>query len=233
MSGITDSAKFNKNSSYYVEIDPNGGGGDVIQGNLQVTGNISVGGTSTLTGAVNTGSLTVAGASSLTGGLTVDVLGCSSITGGSGAPAGFPFGLTASGGSITGFNSTRSNAVLNISTTTTDQNINWAGVPLYINGYVRGAGANYSINIILPADIQTNPIYRGMQIVYATIETAAPGSRAVSINIRDHASNLLTSSTLLNPAYWSLDARLGAVGDSSNPYGLWVVANENTNITFA
>ena len=208
-------------------------GVSTLTGAVNAGSTLSVTGTSTLTGAVNSGPITVAGASSLTGGLTVDVLGCTQITGGSSTAAGFPYGLITTGGSITGFNSTRSNAVLNISTTTVDQTINWAGVPLFINGYVRGAGANFSINIILPADIQTNPTYRGMQILYALVQTAAPGSRAVSINIRDSASNLLTSSTLLNPAYWSLDARLGAVGDSSNPYGLWVVSNENTNITFA
>ena len=49
----------------YVPLIPSaGGGGDVIPGNLQVTGNIAVGGTSTLTGAVSTGALTSASVTS-------------------------------------------------------------------------------------------------------------------------------------------------------------------------
>ena len=52
MSGITDSSKFNKNSPYYVAVDANAGGGDVINGNLQITGNLGVGGTTNLTGTL-------------------------------------------------------------------------------------------------------------------------------------------------------------------------------------
>jgi hypothetical protein len=76
MSGITDSAKFNKNSSYYVEVDPTGGGGQIIQGNLQVTGNISAGGDTTTAGLASSGSLTVAGASSLgSNGISITTVG--------------------------------------------------------------------------------------------------------------------------------------------------------------
>jgi len=76
MSGITDSAKFNKNSSYYVEVDPTGGGGQIIQGNLQVSGNISAGGGLAVVGQSSTGSLIVQGASQLgSGGVGVTSVG--------------------------------------------------------------------------------------------------------------------------------------------------------------
>jgi len=75
MSGITDSAKFNSNSSYYLANEPSTAGGtDTINGNLTVTGNTSslgslsagttltVSGTATLGGAVNaTGLITSLG----------------------------------------------------------------------------------------------------------------------------------------------------------------------------
>lgn len=75
MSGITDSAKFNSNSSYYLANEPSSAGGtDTINGNLTVTGNTSslgslsagttltVSGTATLGGAVNaTGLITSLG----------------------------------------------------------------------------------------------------------------------------------------------------------------------------
>jgi len=76
MSGITDSAKFNKNSSYYVEVDPTGGGGQIIQGNLQVSGNISAGGDLAVVGQSSTGTLIVQGASQLgSGGVGVTSVG--------------------------------------------------------------------------------------------------------------------------------------------------------------
>jgi len=63
MSGITDSAKFNKNSSYYLEIDPPAGGGQIINGNLVVNGNENVNGN-----VQNSGSNTVGGAVTILGG---------------------------------------------------------------------------------------------------------------------------------------------------------------------
>jgi hypothetical protein len=52
MSGITDSAKFNNSTSYYVPKVPAPGAGDVITGNLQVTGTLEVGGAVTIDGAL-------------------------------------------------------------------------------------------------------------------------------------------------------------------------------------
>jgi|FreactcultureFD7_1027221.scaffolds.fasta_scaffold06290_6 hypothetical protein len=48
----------------YVPLIPSAGGGDVIPGNLQVVGNLAVGGTSTLTDTVSTGALTSASVTS-------------------------------------------------------------------------------------------------------------------------------------------------------------------------
>lgn len=70
MSGITDSAKFNNNSSYYIAIEPNTGGGEVINGNLQITGNLGVGGTTLTTGLTTSGSLNIVGTASLGSGGT-------------------------------------------------------------------------------------------------------------------------------------------------------------------
>ena len=73
-SSLTDGAKFNQNSSYYVAIDPTAGPGDVIQGNFTITGNLAVGGASSLT------TLSVSGASTLTG--AVNATGLVTATGG-------------------------------------------------------------------------------------------------------------------------------------------------------
>jgi hypothetical protein len=69
MSGITDSAKFNKNSSYYLEIDPPAGGGQIINGNLVVNGNETINGNTNVNGnIINSGSNTVGGTVTILGG---------------------------------------------------------------------------------------------------------------------------------------------------------------------
>jgi hypothetical protein len=89
MSGITDSAKFNKNSSYYLEVDPPAGGGQIINGNLQVTG------TTTLLG--NNNALQVPNGSILANGVG-STNGYVSVSGGNATAATFPLGLTTAGG---------------------------------------------------------------------------------------------------------------------------------------
>ena len=118
MSGITDSAKFNKNSSYYVEIDPAGGGGQVIQGNLQVSGNISAGGNTNTTGSTTTGSLVVTGASQLgSGGVGVTAVGAGGlqVLGATTTNALTSIGNISSGGTIASVGAMNSNGLLTAS----------------------------------------------------------------------------------------------------------------------
>lgn len=149
MSGITDSSKFNKNSSYYVEIDPAAGGGQVIQGNLQVTGNISAGGNSTTTGTAQAGSLAVTGASS-TGSL--NVAGASTLSGAVTASAGLAVtGNSILTGSLTATGLTTAGGGLNVSgaaalggALTTNGLTTASGGLNVSNGAIIGGGLNSS-----------------------------------------------------------------------------------------
>jgi hypothetical protein len=73
MSGITDSAKFNSNSSYYLANEPSTAGNtDTINGNLTVTGNInSVGSISSGTTLAVQGATTIGGSLNVTGAVTM------------------------------------------------------------------------------------------------------------------------------------------------------------------
>ena len=100
MSGITDSARFNNSSNYFISADPIGNIPQTINGNLLVTGNTATG---TISGAAGgilpvTGGLSVTGNAGVSGALTSGTFNCSGnvVTGGSlGAGA-----LTVSGSSI-------------------------------------------------------------------------------------------------------------------------------------
>jgi hypothetical protein len=89
MSGINDSAKFNSTSSYYVEATPFGGG-QIVNGNLQVTGGISAGagvtvtGPGSFTGTLASGAATITGAAAVSGALSsssLNVTGPAVVTG--------------------------------------------------------------------------------------------------------------------------------------------------------
>jgi len=197
MSGITDSAKFNKNSSYYVEIDPAGGGGQVIQGNLSVSGNISAGGNSNTTGLASAGSLSVSGITTLgsngtslitvgAGGLSV--LGNTAVT-----------GVTNSGsfislGPVKAQHATRK-INLNVSDNITDPiTVPWTGVTQQLMGVIQGAGNNFSVNYTMPADIFTNPDYIGMTIAEGCLVFTA--TRVVGLGVIGPAGNVIVSGFL-------------------------------------
>jgi hypothetical protein len=194
MSGITDSAKFNKNSSYYVEIDPTAGGGQVIQGNLSVSGNISAGGNNTTVGLASSGSLTVSGVTSLgnngtsltsvgAGGLAV--LGNTAVAGVTNS------GSFVSIGPVKAQNATR-RINLNVSDNITDPiTVPWTGVTQQLMGVIQGAGNNFSVNYTMPADLLTNPDYIGMTIAEGCLVFTA--SRVVGLGVIDSSGAVIVS----------------------------------------
>jgi hypothetical protein len=139
----------------------------------------------------------------------------------------FPFGLT-SAGNVAGINSIR-DRVENYTNATTDQTINWAGSTYYISGLIQGAGPSFSVNVILPADIGTNPAYRGMQIFKGDILIPS-STRTVTVTIKDSALTQLLTFTLLSQGRWSIWAMLGAPGDANNALGLYYTAQNCTNM---
>ena len=87
MSGITDSARFNNSSNYFISADPIGNIPQTISGNLLVTGNTATG---TISGAAGgtlpvTGGLSVTGNAGVSGSLTSATFNCGGnvVTGGS------------------------------------------------------------------------------------------------------------------------------------------------------
>jgi hypothetical protein len=120
-SSITDGAKFNSNSSYYLARDPSDQGpGDTISGNLTVTGNVAIGGTTTSTGqitanggiAVQSGNLSVSpGASNLS---AVNASGALTVVGASNLTSVVASGnLTVAGNGVIGTPSTSTSLTVN------------------------------------------------------------------------------------------------------------------------
>ena len=81
MSGITDSAKFNNSTSYYVPKVPSPNSGDVITGNLTVTGNLGVGGAFNVDGNITSTDGTVNVNDNLAVNGNVPITGNLSVTG--------------------------------------------------------------------------------------------------------------------------------------------------------
>jgi hypothetical protein len=150
-----------------------------------------------------------------------------SISGPTASSPNFPYGLT-SAGNVVGINSMR-DRVVNYTDAVSDQTIVWAGSTYYINGLIQGAGPSFSVNVILPADIATNPAYRGMQIFRGDILIPST-TRTVTVTIKNSALTQLLTFTLLSQGRWSLDATLGAPGDVNNALGLFYTAQNNTNM---
>jgi hypothetical protein len=191
MSGITDSAKFNKNSSYYVEVDPAGGGGQVIQGNLQVSGNITAGGDSSTVGSVSGGSLNINGASNL------GVNGVSLSTVGAGGLA--VLGQIASTGLIGGQNglAITGNTVLTGALTTTA--LTTAGGGLSVNGVSALGGATTSAGLLTAGAglaVTGNSTVSGSATANkVTSLTAVSGQnaiRAITTNVSDNITDPIT-----------------------------------------
>jgi len=143
------------------------------------------------------GTLTVTGAgggSGVSGGLTVDVLGCPSITGGASTPAGFPFGLTSPGsvsaGVLQGFNQTRGFGA-NVSDYVTDYPFTYAGTPLVLGGVIAGAGPNFTVTITMPADLTTNAAYNGRTILDGILQFSGGSTRNVTIVVNNSAGTQL------------------------------------------
>ena len=71
---------------------------------------------------------------------------------------------------------------LNVSDNVTDPiTIPWAGVTEQLMGVIQGAGANFSVNYVMPADLLTNNDYIGMTIAEGTL--VFTGTRVVGLGI--------------------------------------------------
>ena len=71
---------------------------------------------------------------------------------------------------------------LNVSDNVTDPlTVPWTGVTQQLMGVIQGAGANFSVNYVMPADLLTNPDYIGMTIVEGTL--VFTGARVVGLGI--------------------------------------------------
>ena len=179
--------------------------GGQIQGNLAVSGNLEV------TGAAAVGNgLTVSGEIIATG------------------------NVVSNAGAIQGIDSIRSN-ILNVSTRTTDITIPYAGSSWLITGLIRGAGPSFTVNVTLPADIATNPLYHGCTIFNSNILNPSV-NRDVIIVIRNSAGTQILTTTLQHGAFWTADAVIGAAGDPAaggDGLGLYLTVNSNTNMLAA
>lgn len=132
------------------------------------------------------------------------------------------------GGAVSGFDSVRSRA-LNVSANVTDEVIFWSGETYLITGVIQGAGPNFTVFFSLPADIATNPLYRGMTLFNSDISIPST-TRVVIFAIKDSAGTTLLSTTLSSISQWEVNAKLGAPGDASNPLGLFLTTNSSANM---
>lgn len=128
-SAITDGAKFNSNSSYYVPKNPAPGSGDVITGNLEVTGTLEVGGAVTIDGNLTAtdGTLNISP--------NLAVSGTTTSTGLITATAGVTSTglITANGGVTVVGNSTFQNATANYLTLPVQPSMGTASTPIVFN----------------------------------------------------------------------------------------------------
>ena len=190
------------------------------------------------TGPINAGIVTATQAQVGTGGVSTTG---SLVTGSSTVPGGaiygydgsalhtpnFPLGL-ASQGAVSGFNSVRSR-VVNVSDNVIDDVIFWDGVTTLVTGVITGAGPNFTVFFQLPADIATNPVYRGMTIFNSDISIPST-TRTVIFAIRDSTGTQLLSTTLSSLSQWEVNAKLGAPGNTNNPLGLFLTTNSSANM---
>lgn len=153
-----------------------------------------------------------------------------SISGPTASSPSFPYGLI-SAGNVVGINSIR-DRVVNYTDAVTDQTIVWAGSTYYISALVQGAGPGWTAIIELPADIATNPAYRGMQIFKANILIPST-TRNVGISVRNNAGTVLLGGTLTHGGFWNVDCMLGAPGDVNNALGLYLTYQNSTNMQAA
>lgn len=246
------------NASLWVPV-----GGGPVDGNLTVTGDLSVAGVSTFNDAVivETGggdsvtiedvagdptivlnsaansariALNPSNIMTVSGVLTDPLMNfpggvvSPSVSGPSSTSPSFPFGLT-SIGNLAGVNATR-NRVVNYTNAITDQTILWAGSTYYVNALIQGNGNNFSINVVLPADIATNPAYRGMMIFKMNILMLSISDRIVNIFIKNSSLATILPGTLTAGGKWNVECYLGAPGDVNNPLGLYLTYQLSTNM---
>jgi len=153
-----------------------------------------------------------------------------SISGPTSSSPSFPFGLT-SIGNLAGVDATRCR-VVNYTDAVTDQTIVWAGSTYYINALVQGAGPGWTAIISLPADIATNPAYRGMCIFKANILIPST-TRNVGISVRNNAGAVILGGTLTHGGFWDVSCMLGAPGDVNNALGLYLTYQNSSNMQAA
>jgi len=243
------------NASLWVPV-----GGGPVDGNLTVTGDLSVAGVSTFNDAVivetgggdsvtiedvagnptivmnsatNSARIALNPSNTLTvSGVLADPLMnfpggvvSPSMAGPTSTSPSFPFGLT-SIGNLAGVNATR-DRVVNYTNAVTDQTILWAGSTYYVSALVQGAGASFTINVVLPADIASNAAYRGMEIFKANLLIPSP-TRTVTIVIKNSALVQLLTQTYGSQGRWAIDCMLGAPGDVNNALGVYLTAQNCT-----
>jgi len=235
MSGITDSAKFNKNSSYYVEVDPTGGSGQIIQGNLQVTGNISAGGNSATVGLVSGGSLSVSGVSTLglngtsltsvgAGGLAV--LGSTTSTGliaGNGGLA--VTGASNLTGALTASGLTTANGGLNVTgVTALGGALNVTGVTTATGAISANGGLAVTGGAVVSGLLSTNTGINNVGSILSTSNIVSTSGYIAGVNaLRDNAINVSDNVT---------DATITWAGVSFTVTGLIQGAGPNFTVFF-